>query len=203
MARLDWDRARSQRLVSDRGSDFASQDPTYEAGSTHGRDPAEARAEAKAWQVIVKRQRQRDLIALRRRLEGLTSDKRLRNHLRQEVYRLAPNGEAGERIWNQQFAPLLTPAGGRSHVRTTQVKTSGTRPAKKPSAVNGPQTTLLSLIQAYPGRFNDTTAAQVLSGTLPPRAVAGVIISRWSAIPGPRLRQEVRTAVAGRKAAAG
>lgn len=54
MARLDWDRARSQRLVSDRGSDFASQDPTYEVGSNpRGRDPMEERAEAKAWQVVI------------------------------------------------------------------------------------------------------------------------------------------------------
>ncbi len=142
-------------------------------------------------------------MVLRRRVEGLPDDKRrsVHEHVRQEVHRLAPNSREGERLWKQQFAPLFTSAGARPSLRTTPVKAGGTSPTKKPAAVSGPQTTLVSLIDAYPGRFNDTTAAQVLSGTLPPRAVAGVVITRWSgrcsAIPGPRLRQEVRGAVAG------
>lgn len=41
-------------------------------------------------------------LVLRRRVEGLTNGKRqsLQKYLRQEVDRLAPNSQEGERIWN-------------------------------------------------------------------------------------------------------
>jgi hypothetical protein len=198
MGGLNWDRARAQRLVGERGVDPIANEMDTEAQRAR-RAAAESRARPSAEARKVAGWRRQDLADLQRRVAAMApAERRNRyNSLRNTVRRLTSSAVGFEKVWREQFAPLVPPPPGRragGSAAAAPARRKARHRNRPPAAVvvapdggtvAGPSgrrhlsAAAMGAVRAFPAALTQKTAAQVLAGTGPADAPAAIRTSRW------------------------